>query len=602
MRSRVFILTLFALLCGACAAPVAQTPPAAARAETPAEQLDRLFEEYWQASLELNPVRATFIGDYRYNDRYPVTIAPEHRAARKALLERSAAAVEAVPAAGLDAQRQLSRELFLRDARHDLEGYRFPFELLPLNQFYSAPNGFAMLGSGKSAQPFADVRDYENFLQRIDGFVAWVDQAIVNMRLGVEQGVVQPAVLMERTLPQLAAHVVADPAESLFYGPVREFPAGIPQAEQARLRAAYAAAIGEKLVPAYARLHDFIRDEYLPACRDTVGLYALPDGAAWYQYLVREHTTTDMTAGEIHGVGLDEVARIHAEMRAIIDEVGFEGDLQDFFAYINDTPEFYFETPEQMIGAHEALRAKADAAAPQLFRRIPRAGYEIRPVEAFRERSAAKGSYQAPAADGSRPGIFYVNTYRPETRPRWDTEALFLHEAVPGHHFQRASNLELEDVPAFRRHGGVTAFAEGWGLYSESIPVGRALGFYEDPYQRFGELNAELWRAIRLVVDTGLHAKGWTRQDVLDYMYANSATMEPRAVSEAERFMAIPGQALAYKIGQLKIAGLRARAEQALGERFDIRDFHAQVLDQGDLPLDVLEARIEAWIAAGGGP
>jgi uncharacterized protein (DUF885 family) len=592
----LFILLALATGCGGL------THETQAPAETAAARLDRLFEEHWQASLELNPVWATFIGDHRYDDRYAVTISPQHRAATRALLERSLAAVEAVPEEALDPQRRLSRTLFLRDVRHDLESYRFPFELLPLNQFYSAPNSFVMLGSGKSAQPFEVVTDYENFLKRMDGFVAWVDQAIVNMRLGMERGVVQPAVLMERVLPQLAAHVVSDPADSLFYGPVAEFPDSVPATEQARLRAAYSDAIAHKLVPAYARLHDFVRDEYLPAARDTFGLYALPDGAAWYQYLIRQHTTTDMTAETIHQVGLEEVARIHAEMRQVMAEVGFEGDLQAFFEYMNNNPDFYFETPEQMIAAHEALRAKADAAAPQLFRRIPRSGYEIRAVEAFRERSAAKGSYQAPAADGSRPGIFYVNTYRPETRPRWDTEALFLHEAVPGHHFQRASNLELEDIPAFRRYGGVTAFAEGWGLYSESIPVGRALGFYEDPYQRFGELNAELWRAIRLVVDTGLHAKGWSRQDVLDYMFANSATMETRATAEAERFMAIPGQALAYKIGQLKIFALRAQAEAALGERFDIRDFHARVLDQGDLPLDVLATRIEAWIAAGGGP
>jgi len=599
MRRHAWILFILLALATGCGGPMHE---ANAPAETAATRLDRLFEEHWQAALELNPVRATFIGDHRYNDRYAVTISPQHRAATKALLERSLAAVEAVPEEALDPQRRLSRTLFLRDVRHDLEAYRFPFELLPLNQFYSAPNSFVMLGSGKSAQPFEVVTDYENFLKRMDGFVAWVDQAIVNMRLGMERGVVQPAVLMERVLPQLAAHVVSDPADSLFYGPVAEFPDSVPAAEQARLRAAYSDAIAHQLAPAYARLHDFIRDEYLPAARDTFGLYALPDGAAWYQYLIRQHTTTDMTADAIHQVGLEEVARIHAEMRQVMAEVGFAGDLQAFFAYMNNNPDFYFETPEQMIAAHEALRAKADAAAPQLFRRIPRSGYEIRAVEAFRERSAAKGSYRAPAADGSRPGIFYVNTYRPETRPRWDTEALFLHEAVPGHHFQRASNLELEDIPAFRRYGGVTAFAEGWGLYSESIPVGRALGFYEDPYQRFGELNAELWRAIRLVVDTGLHARGWSRQDVLDYMFANSATMETRAAAEAERFMAIPGQALAYKIGQLKIFALRAQAEAALGERFDIRDFHARVLDQGDLPLDVLETRIEAWVAAGGGP
>jgi uncharacterized protein (DUF885 family) len=599
MKYRLMPLMTLFLLAAACAsAPISGPPPAPA--ESPGERLDRLFDEYWEATLELNPVMATFIGDHRYNDRFTVTISPEHRAARRALRERSLAAVEAVPAEALDEQRRLSRTLFLRELRHDLEGERFPAHLMPVNQFRNTANFFAMLGSGTSGQPFENVKDYENFLKRIDGFVAWVEQARVNMREGVEAGVVPPAILMQRTLPQLEAHIVDDPGQSLFFRPVASFPDGVPETEQARLRAAYTAAITEQLVPAYARLRDFIRDEYLPACRDTYGLYALPDGKAWYAHLVREHTTTDLGAEEIHQIGLDEVARIHEQMIAIRQEVGFDGDLPAFFDYLNTDPKFYFETREQMLEAHEALREKADAAAPRLFKRIPGAGYEIRAVEAFRERSAAKGSYQRPSTDGSRPGIFYVNTWNPEARPRWDTEALFLHEAVPGHHFQRSFNLELEDLPAFRRHGGVTAFAEGWGLYSESGLVGREMGFYEDPYQRFGQLNAELWRAIRLVVDTGLHAKGWTRQQVLDYMYANSATLETRAVSEAERFMAIPGQALAYKIGQLKIMELRARAEATLAQDFDVRQFHAQVLDQGDLPLDVLESRIDAWLASKG--
>jgi uncharacterized protein (DUF885 family) len=614
MKHALFLAVVLAFLLAVagCApreptAPAAQ--PAAATAasesglspEVAAAELDAIFAAYWEANLQLNPTMATFIGDNRFNDLYPVTISPEHRAARRALFEETLAAVEAVPTEALDDQRRLSQAMFVRHARHQLEGERFPDDLMPINQFRSAANSFAMLGSGMSAQPFETVTDYENFLKRMEGFVAWTDQAIVNMRLGMERGVVQPAILMERTLPQLSAHVVEDPVESLFFRPVANFPADLPAEEQGRLRTAYESAIAEWLVPAYARLHDFIRDEYLPASRETYGLYALPDGKEWYAWLIRQHTTTSMTAEEIHQVGLDEVARIHREMEAIRDEVGFEGTLNQFFDYLNTERKFYFETREQMIEAHEALREKADAAAPALFRRIPRATYEIRAVEAFRERSAAKGSYQSPSADGSRPGVYYINTWNPQDRPRWDTEALFLHEAVPGHHFQRSFNLELEDVPAFRRHGGVTAFAEGWGLYAESLEVGRAMGFYEDPFQRFGQLNAELWRAIRLVTDTGIHAKGWSREQVLEYMYANSATLDTRAVSEAERFMAIPGQALAYKIGQLKITELRARSEQALGERFDIRDFHEMVLGQGDLPLEMLEARIDAWIAGGGG-
>jgi uncharacterized protein (DUF885 family) len=593
------VLFLFAGCAGTPPAPLPAVV-AGAQAESQAELLDRLFAEHWEATLELNPVLATFIGDHRYNDRYAVSISAEHRAATRALRERSLAAVEAVDPGALDEQRRLSRTLFLRDLRHFLEGDRFPQHLLPIDQFRSAASGFAMLGSGSSAQPFATVKDYENFLKRMTGFTAWVDQAIENMREGVAAGVVQPAILMERTLPQLEAHIVDDVEQSLFFRPVSDFPDTVPEAERDRLREAYAEAIATLLVPAYAQLRDFIRDEYLPACRETYGLYALPDGEAWYAYLIRQHTTTDLGAEDIHQIGLDEVARIHREMIAIKEEVGFEGDLKAFFEHLNTDPRYYFGSREEIIAAHEALRDKADAAAPRLFHRSPRASYEIRAVEEFRERSAAKGSYQRPSTDGSRPGIFYVNTWNPTTRPRWDIEALFLHEAVPGHHFQRAFNLELEGLPAFRTHGGVTAFAEGWGLYAESIPVGRAMGFYEDPYQRFGELNAELWRAIRLVVDTGLHAKGWSRQQVLDYMYANSASLETRAVSEAERFMAIPGQALAYKIGQLRISGLRARAEAALGDDFDIRDFHAQVLGQGDLPLDILEARIDAWLALQG--
>ncbi|MCC5869031.1 MAG: DUF885 domain-containing protein [Gammaproteobacteria bacterium] len=599
-------LLLLVVFCAGCdggmPAPSATSEPSDATADrgaasAAAHRLDTLFEDHWQATLELDPVRATFIGDHRYNDRYPVNISSEHRAATRTLLETSLAAAERFVPEALDDNRRLSLELFIGDLRHELAGFEFPEELLPVNQFRNPANQFAMLGSGTSAQPFDTVRDYENFLARMAGFSAWVDQAIVNMRAGIEAGVVQPAILMERTLPQLQAHMVASVEGSLFWRPIEAMPMDIAEDARMRVRAAYEDAIMNTVVPAYTRLHDFIRDEYLPSARQSVGMYALPDGEVWYAYLVRHYTTTDLAADEIHQIGLDEVGRIHAEMIAIKQEVSFEGDLQAFFEHLNTDPAFYFETREQMIEAHEALREQADAAAPRLFKRIPRADYEIRPVEAFRERSAAKGSYQRPSADGSRPGIFYVNTWNPQARPRWDTEALFLHEAVPGHHFQRSFNLEMEDLPSFRRHGGVTAFAEGWGLYSESRIVGEAMGFYSDPYQRFGQLNAELWRAIRLVVDTGLHAKRWSRQDVLDYMYANSATLETRAVSEAERFMAIPGQALAYKIGQLRLMALRERAETVLGENFDIREFHEQVLGQGDLPLDVLEARIERWLS-----
>jgi uncharacterized protein (DUF885 family) len=343
-------------------------------------------------------------------------------------------------------------------------------------------------------------------------------------------------------------------------------------------------------------MRDFIRDEYMPATRDTVGLSALPDGEAWYAYNVRNSTTTDMTPEQIHQIGLDEVARIQAEMRAVMQQVGFEGELKDFFKHLTTSDQFKFESEEALLAAYNGLREKVEAGVPPLFSRTPKAGFEIRPVEAFRAASQAGGSYQSPSEDGTRPGIFYVNTYDLPSRKTWDMEALFLHEAIPGHHFQIAMQQELTDLPKFRRFGGETAFAEGWGLYAESL--GKELGVYTDSYQYFGRLQAELWRAIRLVVDTGIHAKGWTRDQTIAYMLENSAASETESVSETERYIAIPGQALAYKVGELKIQELRDRAEAALGDGFDIRAFHAAVLEDGSLPLDVLEAKIDRWIAS----
>ena len=484
--------------------------------------------------------------------------------------------------------------MFIRARQESIDGYEHPSHLLPVSQFFGTPNLFASLGSGTGVQPFATVEDYDNFIARADGFAVWIDQAIANMREGMDKGIVQPKVLMEKTLPQLAAHVVDDVEASVFYAPVRNMPESFSDSERERLTGAYRAMIRDVIVPAYAGLHDFIRDEYLPACRDTYGLGALPGGEAWYAYRVRVQTTTNLSPDEIHQIGLDEVARIHQEMDAIIERVGFDGDRAAFFDYLESDPRFYVAEPEALLDGYRALRDVVHPRARELFERLPKADYEIRAVEAYREKSAAAASYRPPAPDGSRPGVFFVNTYDLKARPTWAMESLFLHEAVPGHHFQGALQIELDNLPRFRRYGGYTAYSEGWGLYAESL--GFELGMYTDPYQHFGALAAELWRAIRLVVDTGLHAKGWTRQQVLDYMYANAPTTPTRAVSEAERFMAIPGQALAYKVGQLKLAALRARAEDRLRSQFDIKAFHGQVLNDGAMPLDVLEAKLDRWI------
>jgi uncharacterized protein (DUF885 family) len=406
---------------------------------------------------------------------------------------------------------------------------------------------------------------------------------------------VQPKVLMQKVLPQLDAIVADDPEDTNFWGPIERMPQEFDDADGKRLTAAYRAMIGEQVVPAYRRLRSFIADEYLPACRDTVALSALPDGDAWYAFNAKRSTTTDRTPAEIHRIGLNEVARIHGEMKQVMQQVGFEGDLTAFFEFMTTDRQFRFASEEALLKAYNGLRARVEAGVPRLFSLVPKAPFEIRPVEPFRAASAAGGEYQQPSEDGSRPGIFYVNTYDLPARKTWDMENLFLHEAIPGHHFQIALQQELEDLPRFRRFGIETAFVEGWGLYAESL--GKELGIYTDPYQYFGRLQAELWRAIRLVVDTGLHDQDWTREQVIEYMVDNSATSKTQAVAEAERYIAIPGQALAYKIGELKLQELRARAEKALGDRFDIKTFHAAALEDGSLPLDVLEAKIDRWIA-----
>ncbi len=570
----------------------------ALQAAQPAAELDRLYEEYFEAYLELDPVLATSIGDPRYNDRYEISISPQWRARAEQLERDYLARLSKIDASSLQGGDRLSYEIFKAARELELEGYRYPDHLLPLNQFYSTPNFFAQLGSGQSIQPFATVKDYEDFLRRAARFGAWTEQAIINMRKGMDEGYVQPAVLMERVLPQLQAQIVESPEDSVYWGPVAGMPESFSAGDRQRLTAAYRTLITEQLVPNYQRLHDFVQSEYLPKCRDSFGMQGLPGGDAWYDYRVRRMTTTDYTPEQIHEIGLAEVARIHGEMRAVMKRVDFEGDLQAFFSYLKTDPQFFWKTREELVAGYVAIKQRVDPALPRLFGVLPKADYEVRPVEPFREKSAAGGSYQAASEDGSRPGVFYANAYDLKARPKWAMESLSLHEGNPGHHFQISIQREQQALPRFRRFGRYTAYSEGWALYAESL--GPELGMLTDPYQYYGMLEAELWRSIRLVVDTGLHSKGWTRQQVLDYMEANSATGEARRVAEAERYMAIPGQALAYKIGQLKIRELRSDAEKALGSDFDIRAFHDEVLLSGALPLHALEAKLDRWMIAAG--
>ena len=575
------------------AAAVAEVPieDAAARAT----RLTALYAEYWEELLELNPIQATFQGDPRYNDQLPDFGSAEYREQVRSFNERWLKTIEAVGSEGLQGQDLLSYRIFVDERRNTLDGERFPGWMLPVNQMGSIVSYSVMLGSGTTAQPFATVADYEAWLRRAARIPVLLDTEIANMHAGIEANVVQPRVVMEKVLPQFDAILVDDVEKSPFWGPVTKFPDEIAEADRERLTAAFRTLITDQLNPAIQRQRDFIANDYLPHTRDSVGLDALPDGMAWYAFSARQQTTSDLTPEAIHQIGLDEVARIHEQIRGVMAETKFEGSLQDFFRFMQSDRRFEFRSEDQLLAHYRAIEQKIEARVPELFSLTPRAGFEIRPIEAFRAASAAGGEYMSPSEDGSRPGIFYVNTFDLPTRKRWDAEDLFLHEAIPGHHFQLALQQELTDLPAFRRFGGETAYIEGWGLYAESL--GKELGLYTDPYDYFGRLQGELWRAVRLVVDTGLHSKGWTRQQVLDYMFENSSVSEPDAIAEAERYIAWPGQALAYKIGELKIQELRKRSEAALGEAFDIREFHAEVLKDGALPLPLLEAKIDAWIA-----
>jgi uncharacterized protein (DUF885 family) len=580
----------------ACAA---QSTPAGAGASADSVALNKLFEDYFERQLQLNPLLATFIGDHRYDDQLTNNISPEFIKMAEAVDRKALEDAQRLAARQLSDADRLSVEIFMYDLRSSIEGAKFPGELAPINQFQSLPTLMPVLGSGSSAQPFATAADYDHFLKRMRGYIVWSDQAITNMRKGLAQHVTYPRVLMQKVLPQLQELVVADPQASLFYAPLKKFPDAVSPADRSRLQAAYRDAITKEINPAYQRLHDFIRDTYIPGARTEVGMSAVPNGGAWYAYLADQSTTTDLTPAAIHAIGLKEVARIRSEMEQVKAQVGFQGDLPAFFKFLQEDPRFYYDNGDALIQGFRDLKKNIDAKLPKLFNDFPKADYEVRAVEPFRAQSAAGGFYQPPSGDGSRPGIFYVNTFNLKAQPKFGMETLSLHEASPGHHFQVSIQQELEQLPRFRRFGnGYVAYQEGWALYAESI--GKELGMFTDPYQYYGRLSDEMLRAMRLVVDTGLHTKNWTREQAIKYMLDNSSMAPSDAEAEVERYIAIPGQALGYKIGQLRIRELRNKAQAALGSRFDVREFHSVVLRDGSLPLSVLEAKIDRWIKSKG--
>lgn len=587
--------TLAFAACGSSPPPkpssAASSPDASARAK----QLTSLYAEHFEKNLQLNPSEAQAYGDYRFNHLLENDLSDEHIRASKALNDEYLRKTQYISPDGLSREDTLSREFFIDTRLRQRQSESVPLHLLPVNQFYSRPNDFAVQGSGSGVHPFATEKDYRDFIAKTTAFDVWADTAIARMTEGMKSGIVLPKILIERTLPQLAAQFeTANVKESTFYGPLNKLPDSMPEAAKLALVSDYEAAITGTVMPAYKKLHAFMATQYLKAGKAEHGLGALPGGDAWYAYLVSHHTTTDMTPEEIHTVGLSEVARILSEMDKVRQEVGFEGDLKAFFKHLTTDPRFFFANKEELMAAYKDIKVKIEGALPRFFDLAPKTAYEVRPVEAFREKNAAGASYQPGTADGSRPGVFYINTFNLKAQPRWGVETLSLHEAAPGHHFQISLQQEMSDAPKFQRFSDSTAFAEGWALYAESI--GKELGLFTDPYQYFGRLSDEMLRAMRLVVDTGLHAKGWTRERAIEYMVTNSALALSDIEAEVERYMAIPGQAVSYKVGQLKISELRANAEKALDGAFDVREFHNQVLQSGSLPMSILESKIDLWV------
>jgi len=596
-------VVLVLLLLGGCARAPSPAPgdagPAASAApakhvSAEARRLNNITEHYYEQYLALHPLEATAQGDHRYDAQFGDYASERWMADGLAIEQEALEKLRTIDATRLEGEELLTYEAFRHGREAAIAGFRYPSELIEVKHFYGLHTQFATLGSGRGVHPFRTAQDYDNFLSRMDGFAAWVDQSIANLRTGIEKGIVQPRLIIERVIPQLAELAVDDPQRSVFWQPIENFPAGLSQEDERRLTEAYASKLAGTVLPAYRRLHDFLKDEYLPKARDSIALSELPNGAEWYAYLARYYTTTSLTPEEIHELGLGEVARIRGEMERISRQLGHAGDLRGFFDALRNDPEQYYADTGQLLAGYESLRNRVDEAIPLLFARTPKAGLQIRPVEAFRASAAPSGSYEAGSPDGKRPGVFYVNTADLRAQPKYAMAALYLHEAVPGHHFQISLAQEATDLPRIRRFASDTAYVEGWALYAESL--GRDLGVYADPYSQFGGLSAEMWRAVRLVVDTGIHAKGWSRQQAIDYFRANTALSDAHIAAEVDRYVAWPGQALAFKVGQLRIQELRRRAQQQLGARFDIRAFHEQVLDSGSLPLAVLEQKIDRWI------
>ena len=560
------------------------------------KELAIILDNYYEENLKLNPLSATDQGDKRYNDLLPNDITQDFIAKTKASNEKYLANIGKIDPKSLSEEDKTAYDIFKREVEISIEGTKFHDEFIPFQQFWGLPLTMGQLGSGDGSQPFKTVKDYENWLKRVSQFTVWGDTAIANFRKGISAGIVLPKSLVIKMIPQMNDFVVSDPIKSLFYGPVNKFPKDFSDSDKTRLMEAYKKAIITELVPTYQKLSTFLQKEYLPKARLTSGVGALPMGKEIYDYQSRFWTTTDKKPEEIYETGLKEVSRIRGEMEKVKTEVGFKGTLSEFFTYLKTDKKFYpYTQPKDVLDVFRGILTKIEPKLKTIFNNTPKAKFEIRQTEKFREASAS-AEYNASSMDGSRPGIFYVPI--PDATKFNITsgmESLFLHEAIPGHHYQISLQQENEKLSKFQRFNGNGAYVEGWALYCESL--GKDLGLYTDPYQYMGALGDEIHRAIRLVVDVGIHTKGWSREKAIKYMMDNEPIAEQGAVAEIERYMAIPGQALSYKIGALKIRELRTKYEKSLGSKFNLANFHDEFLKDGSMPLDVLERKMNAWAA-----
>jgi uncharacterized protein (DUF885 family) len=557
---------------------------------------NKMLDNYYQEGLKLNPLNATFSGDTRYNDSFPNFLSDEYTAELKTYYTNYKEKASKFDDADLSETEKMSKDILLWECNINLETLTFKnSEYFPIDQMWSVNLMMGQLASGSSAQPFKTVEDYNNWLKRLDGYVIWLNAAETRMKEGMAAGYVLPKSLIVKVVPQLKAMTEPVLDQNLFYSPIKNFPENFPEEDKKQLTEAYSKMVSEKIIPAYKSLHDFMAGDYLKAGRTTTGIADTPSGEAYYKHQIKLYTTTEMTADEIHQLGLSEVARISSEMEKVKEQIGFKGDLKAFFNYVRNNKELMpYKEPQQIIDHFYAIYDTMKPKLEVLFDKKPKTAFEVKQTEKFRENSAS-AEYNPGSLDGTRPGIFYVPIPNASEYNIYSDESLFLHEAIPGHHYQISLTQENDDLPMFRKTLFYSGYGEGWALYSESL--GKELGLYTDPYQYFGMLGAEMHRAVRLVVDTGMHSKGWTREQAIQYCLENEAEPEAGIVSEIERYMANPGQALAYKIGQLKILELRHKAEKELGDKFKIGEFHNQVLETGCVPLKLLENKIDRWIA-----